>query len=342
MLEQGLYQDKWRGKKNGPPNLDELLSEFMKSVFGESQSSGSGQNYSISSVILIVVSVIAALWAVSGFYIVSPAEEAVTLRFGRYTGTVGPGLHWYARGFESKRVVNTSKVESYEYSSRMLTEDENYAKASIIVYYRITNPRQFFFNLTDPILALERVVASSLRQVVGHTRLQGLLTTEKEAVRIAVGESISEITKRYQSGIEITDVKLQEITVPSEVLAYFDDVIKAREEKAKKISQGERYVREIIPLARGQAERNIRSAEAYKEKVVLDARAGVARFLALLSEYQANPELTEKRLFTDTMIKIMSKLNKVYLDGSKQILYLPLDKSSQPEAIKSLMAKNAG
>ena len=146
---------------------------------------------------------------------------------------------------------------------------------------------------------------------------------------------------QYDSGLEISDVKLQEITVPAEVTPYFDDVIVAREEKAKKISEGERYVREIIPRARGSAERLIRSAHAYKEKIVLDAKASVAQYMAVLPKYQASPKLTEKRMFFEAMQQILGRVNKVYVDDSKQILYLPLSEAKKPSMLPNTLSEVA-
>ena len=182
--------------------------------------------------------------------------------------------------------------------------------------------------MSDPRRALEKVVASSLRQVVGHTKLEGLLTTEKENVRLEAEKQIRLLMEQYNSGLEITDVKLQEVTVPQVVIEYFDDVIKAREEKAKKISEGERYVKEIIPRARGQAERLVRAAQAYKEKVVLDARAGIAKFEAVLPQFVKHPDLTRSRLYFESMRALLPGLNKVYVNDSKQLFYLPLPNST--------------
>lgn len=333
-----LSKDPWKRDNNNPPDLDELFSKFTNEVLGgaggsTNQTGTSGGSWFIP----LMFTLLMALWFVSGFFIVRPAQEGVVLRFGRFHSTIGPGLHWMLRGVDSVKLVNTSRVEPIMYTSRMLTEDENYVKASLVVYYRVKDPVAFLYSVQDPVMALTETVASSLRQVVGHTMLEGLLTTQKEAVRLEAEKLIRTINDSYKSGLEITDVKLQEITVPNVVIEYFDDVIKAREEKAKKISEGERYVKEIIPRARGQAERMVRAAKAYQEKVVLDAQAEVAKFLAVLPEYEKNPSITRDRLYYETMQEVLSRLKKVYVDDSKQMLYLPVTGSSQAsESTRSL------
>ena len=335
----GLQRDDWRSNRDQPPNLDDMINDFFNNLFGRNKRGSSSDSF--SWLVLVVGVVIIGLWAVGGFYVIRPAEEAVVLRFGKFNTVVGPGLHWMALGIDSRYVVNTSKVEPYEYSSRMLTEDENYTQASLFVSYRIVDARRYYFNVVNPVAVMEKVVASSLRQVVGHTTLEGLLTTAKESVRGDVESLIKSTLDQYDSGLEISDVKLQEITVPAEVTPYFDDVIVAREEKAKKISEGERYVREIIPRARGSAERLIRSAHAYKEKIVLDAKASVAQYMAVLPKYQASPKLTEKRMFFEAMQQILGRVNKVYVDDSKQILYLPLSEAKKPSMLPNTLSEVA-
>ena len=310
-----------------PPNLDDIIENFSRNFFG-----GSGD----TMFPIIVLLLVSFLWFISGFYVVKPAEEAIVLRFGKYYHTYGPGLHWIARGVDNKYLVNINQIYSYNYSDQMLTEDENYVKAAITVFYRVSNPRDYLFNVTDPEETLFDAVHSSLRQTIGHTHLEEILTSGKEQVRMETASLLNQILTSYGTGIVVTDVKLQEATVPAGVLSAFDDVITAREAKAAKISQGERYFKKVVPLARGKSQRILTEAQAYHDKIVLNAKAEVAKFLALLPEYTLNKKLFIDRIYLETMGEILPKLRKLYVSDNKQILYLSLaDTKGLPDLAKN-------
>ena len=314
--------DPWQKKRpQQPPNLDEIFEDFGGKFFQN--------NNGPLFFPLLILFVVSLLWIVSGFYIVKPAQEAIVLRFGKYHATEGPGLHWIAQGLENKYVVNVNRIYTYNYSDQMLTEDENYVKASITVFYRIQSPKDFLFNVRDPEESLNDAVHSALRQTIGHTHLEEVLTSGKEVVRQDTAKLIKSILATYKTGIDVTDVKLQEATVPPSVIAAFDDVITAREAKAAKISQGERYVKKVVPLARGQSKRRLQEAQAYHDKVVLHAKADVAKFLALLPLYEKNGKLMQQRLYFDTMDSVLSRVNKIFVPDNKQILYLPIDSAAR-------------
>lgn len=316
-------EDPWRRRKNQqPPNIDDIIADLGKGVFGPDKSGG--ESNTATYLLLLAASL---FWAFSGIYVVKPAEEAVVLRFGKFHSMEGPGLHWFARGLENVSILNTNEIENYSYSSEMLTEDENYAKVALTVYYRIRDPKSFLFNVNDPIESLQGAVQSSLRQVIGHTHLEEVLTYGKEKTRQDAATLINEILESYSTGIEVTDVKMQEATVPNQVLAAFDSVITAREEKAAKISKGERYVKRVIPEANGKARRVLEAASATQKKLILDAKADVAEFIALLSEYENNAELTKRRMYYQTMQRVLPKLNKVFTTADKPVVFLNMQDS---------------
>ncbi len=311
-------EDPWRRRnKQQPPNIDDILNDLGKGVFGPEKSNT--ENNFFTYILLFGALV---FWAFSGIYVVKPAEEAVVLRFGEFYGMEGPGLHWFARGLENVFILNTNEIENYSYSSEMLTEDENYAKVALTVYYRINDPKKFLFNVNDPIESLQGAVQSSLRQVIGHTHLEEVLTYGKEKTRQDAAALINEILGSYSTGIEVTDVKMQEATVPSQVLAAFDSVITAREEKAAKISRGERYVKRVIPEATGKARRVLEAASATQNKLIFDAKADVADYLALLPEYEQDAQLTTKRMYYQTMERVLPKLDKVFTSAEKPVVFL--------------------
>ncbi|MEC8064160.1 MAG: FtsH protease activity modulator HflK [Pseudomonadota bacterium] len=317
------YEDKnpWqRRKTEEPPNIDDLLDQFSNNLFG-------GSGGVLFPLFLFLVLVI--LWAISGFYVVKPAEQAIILRFGKYYTTNGPGLHWIAPGIDNKYLVNINQIYSYNYSDQMLTEDENYVKAAITVFYRIDNPRNYLFNVIDPEETLHDAVHSALRQTIGHTHLEEILTSGKEQVRTETATLLNQVLTSYGTGIIVTDVKLQEATVPATVISAFDDVITAREAKAAKISQGERYFKKVVPLAKGKSQRIITEAQAYHDKVVLNARADVAQYLALLPQYTTNSKILSDRLYYQTLDDILERVHKVYVSDNKQVLYLPLPNAKE-------------
>lgn len=310
----------WERKRpKQPPNIDELLLKFGRKYFNNESGSGASNNLFLFA---ILFAVLLLFWFVSGFYIVKPAEEGVLLRFGRFSQRTDPGLHWMARGIDRVYVLNTNRIETWNYSAEMLTKDENYTKVMISVFYRIANPEDYLFKVSDPITSLENAVASALRQVVGHTDLEAILTIGKEEARSNVEALVNEILNDYQTGIVVTDVKMQEATVPASVIKAFDNVITAREDKAAKISQGERYVKGIIPKALGKASRVVQESNAYKEKVVLDAKADVAKYLALLPTYKKDPKLLTDRIYMETMQTVLERLNKVYVNDANALLYM--------------------
>ena len=254
-----------RKRQKEPPTIDEIFMKYSKKYFNGGSLSGGRRN---GFLFAIIFGVLLLFWVLSGFYTVKPAEEGVLLRFGRYRSQVDPGLHWMARGIDSVYVLNTNRIETWNYSAEMLTKDENYAKVALSVFYRVGNPKDYLFKVQDPVTSMENAVASALRQVVGHTDLEDILTTGKEKARMQVESLVNEILDDYQTGIVVTDVKMQEATVPQSVIKAFDNVITAREEKAAKISIGERYVKDILPKARGQARRKIEEAMAYQDQVI--------------------------------------------------------------------------
>lgn len=314
-----------RRKPKQPPNIDELFMKYSRQYFGNGPGSESSAN---STALALLLGVLGLFWFVSGFYVIKPAEEGVLLRFGRFVERQGPGLHWMARGINRVYVLNTNRIDTWNYSAEMLTQDENYAKVALSVFYRIGNPEDYLFRVTDPITSMENAVASALRQVIGSTDLEAILTTGKEATRREVEVLVNEILDDYQTGIVVTDVKMQEATVPSSVIKAFDNVITAREIKAAKISQGERYVKDIIPKAKGKAQRVVEEAKAYQDEVILNAQADVAKFLALLPRYEKNPKLLTDRIYLETLQKSLARLNKVYVNDGRSLIYLSPDQKS--------------
>lgn len=339
-------KDPW-GRQNdekGPPNIDEALRQVQKKLHamlgakrpGGSNGSGQGNKpplpdamslFGSPKVIFLLGLLILVVYLLSGIYIVQPAEQAVVTRFGKYVGTVDPGPHWILPGVERKYVVNVQRVKTTDHGDKMLTEDENIVDARIAVQYRINNPRDYLFNVVDPIQSIQQVSESALRQVVGESTLDEVLTSGRSDINQAVRKSIQDTLNDYKSGIIVSDLAMQQTKAPEEVRAAFDDAIKAQQDEERLVNESQAYSRRIIPIAQGQAQRTLEEARAYREQVVLGAEGQTAKFAKILPQYQNAPKVTRERMYIDTLQGVYTNTPKVLIDsGNNNLLYVPLDK----------------
>lgn len=337
--EKGKGNDPWRGGKksggsrdsDGPPDLDELYRKFKRKIVGVSKNSGDSKDspnlFSKLNLSFVLIAIV-ALWVLSGIYIVSPAERGVVTRFGKYAYTVDSGPHWFPRFIEKCYLVNVEQVDSFLYKAEMLTVDENIVSVQVSVQYRHADPRQFLFNVIDPVGSLQQATASALRQVVGNTTLDAILTTGRAEVRNQVAQQLMDILVGYQTGLEVVDVNLQPAKPPEAVTASFDDAIKAREDEQRYINQAQAYLSKVTSIAQGKVKRMLQEAEADRLQLIAVAKADTAGFLALLPQYKRAPAVTRQRLYTETMESILSNSTKVLVDvhNGNNMMYLPLDK----------------
>ncbi|MBB6055608.1 FtsH protease activity modulator HflK [Tolumonas osonensis] len=320
-------RDPWKntGKSQIPPDVDKLLKsvrERLTGTFG-GQSSGGSTGLVIFALLAVVI------WIGSGFYTIEEAERGVVLRFGKYHETVDPGLRWKWTFIDKVIPVDVESVKSIPSSGFMLTQDENVVRVEMDVQYRVVNPREYLFSVTNADDSLREATDSALRYVVGHTSMDDLLTRGREKVRQNTWQVLEGIINPYRMGLAIVDVNFLPARPPEEVKDAFDDAISAQEDEQRFIREAEAYARETEPKARGQVKRLEEESLAYKEQVVLKATGEVARFNQLLPEYTAAPQLTRERLYLDTMEELYQKTNKVLIDvpkGNNNVIYLPLDK----------------
>lgn len=325
-------RDPWKstGKSQIPPDISKLLNsigERLTGTFG-GQSSGGSTGLIIFALLAIVI------WIGSGFYTIEEAERGEVLRFGKYNETVDPGLRWKWTFVDKVIPVDVESVKSMPSSGFMLTQDENVVRVEMDVQYRIVNPREYLFSVTDADNSLREATDSALRYVVGHTSMDDLLTKGREKVRQNTWQVLEEIINPYRMGLAIVDVNFLPARPPEEVKDAFDDAISAQEDEQRFIREAEAYARETEPKARGQVKRLEEESLAYKEQVVLKATGEVARFNQLLPEYIAAPQLTRERLYLDTMEELYQKTNKVLIDvpkGNNNVIYLPLDKMNSTQ-----------
>lgn len=313
--------------EQGPPDLFEL----MKKLFSKAKQSASGSSVGsvgqlpTGSLVVLVLGAVLFIWIIAGIFVVKPAEQAVMLRFGKYTETLAAGPHWAPPFIERRFIVNTQEVRNFPYRSEMLTRDENIVSVAVAVQYRVADPKQYLFHVIHPVDALQQAASSALRQVVGQMSLDDVLTTGRQSLRDHMATQLNTILAMYQTGLEVTDVTLQPAKPPEEVTAAFDDAIKAREDEQRYINQAQAYVRQVTSTAKGQIARLTQSAKAYQQEAILRAQGQTARFLALLHAYQKAPAVTRERLYLEDMESVLSQTHTVIMDsGNSNLLYVPL------------------
>ncbi len=346
--EPGKGKDSFGGK-NQPPDLDEALKK-LQSLIKKRFTGTSGKRPNKVEVdngggalVGLVLAVALILWGLSGIFILGPADEAAILRFGKYVKTVGSGPHWIPRFICSKIVKNVDRVLDYSYSAQMLTKDENLVAVSVAVQYRIGDLYEYLFSVVDPEESLRQATSSALRQVVGTTTLDELITEGRDAWGADMQETLIKILDSYKVGIKIVNVSPQPARAPENVQDAFDDAIKAQEDEKRFKEQARAYAAKVVPIAEGNAKRILAEANAVSEQVVLRAKGETAEFLALLPEYRKSPYIMQERLYLDTMQTVLSQTTKIVLDGKAgNMLYLPLDKIIKEIPNKSIVRQGKG
>ncbi|MGB0721016.1 MAG: FtsH protease activity modulator HflK [Gammaproteobacteria bacterium] len=336
----GNNRDPWGGggrNDQGPPDLDEVLRKLqdrLGGLFGGGGNqdggtprSGGGRGGSIGiGVILIVV---LALWLFTGFYTVDEGEQGVVLRFGKHVETTEPGLRWHIpTPIEVVEKVDVKAVRSAADQALMLTGDENIAVIKLEVQYQVKDAAQYLFAVRDPDITLEEATASAMREAIGQSLMDTVLTSGRAEIESVVEQYTQSMLDDYQTGLIVTKVNLEDAQAPEEVQDAFADAIKAREDKDRFVKQAEAYANSILPKARGQAQRLLKEAEAYQAEVIARAEGETQRFNLLLSEYKKAPDITRERLYIDAVQNVLERSSKVMLDVDKgnNLVYLPLDK----------------
>lgn len=291
-----------------------------------------------------------ALWAASGIFIVSPDEEGVVLRFGKYNRTVPPGPHIRLPfpfeshlkpkvtqvqrievGFRSPPNVSSvqSQVRSVPEEAAMLTSDENIVNAQFIIQYRIADSRKFLFNLARQHETVKSAGEAAMREAIGKSKIDAALTEGKLEIQTETQKLLQAILNDYDAGISVLTVQMQDVHAPKEVMTAFRDVASAREDKVRSTNEAEAYRNKFIPEAQGFAARTVNEAEAYRESVIRRAQGESERFLAILTEYNKAKDVTKKRMYIEAMEAILSApgMEKIILPkdaGNKTVPLLPL------------------
>ena len=361
----GDGRDPWndRSGQQGPPDLDEVLRKVQARLgqlfggrggrrpgSGGGGDAGGGGGRGGGGIGALGVGIVAALavlaWGAYGIYVVDPAEAGVVLRFGQYVRTTGPGPHWVPPFIERVEKVNVQVIRSQDigfrtqgsssipvaHESLMLTEDENIIDIQFAVQYRVKDPADFLFNVVEPEITLRQATESAVREIVGRSGMDFVITEGRDAVAAEAQVLIQEILDRYRSGLNVTSVNMQNAQPPDQVQEAFFDAIRAREDQERIINEANAYMADIVPKARGRAQAMLEQAEAYRQQVIALAEGETARFLQVLTEYRRAPDITRERLYLEAVESVMANSSKVLVDvqGGNNLMYLPLDRLLTP------------
>ena len=318
--------------------IDNLLNNFLSKIKKTFFSGGPENKKSFISAFLILL----FIWLVSGFYKVNANEQGVILRFGEWVRTTQPGLHYHLPyPIEIAKTPKVTKVNKTEIGFRtfresrrllseeslMLTGDENIVDINFSVFWVIKDAGKYLFNLRSPERSIKSVSESVMREVIGNSQIASVLAEGRKDIELKSIEAIQLVLDNYGSGVEITQLQLQKVDPPDQVIDSFRDVQRARADKEKAINEAIAYRNDIIPKARGEAAKIVQESEAYKQEVVARSQGDANRFNSILKSYKNNEDVTKNRIYLETLEEILRNANKVIIDtkqGSGVLPYLPL------------------
>lgn len=345
-----------RRPNQGPPDLEELWRDFnrkLNGMFGK-KGGGGGNGPQLPKIdfnpkflgggIGLLVALAVVVWLVSGFYIVDASQRGIVLQFGKYKETTEPGLRWrFPSPIQSVDLVNLTGVRTVEIGYRgsernkvmkealMLTDDENIVNIQFAVQYFLKDPVDYLFNNRHPDDAVMGAAETAVREIVGKSKMNFVLYEGREQIAAQAAQLMQDILDRYESGILISKVTMQNAQPPEQVQAAFDDAVKAGQDLERQKNEGQAYANDVIPKARGTAARLMEEASGHKQRVISTAEGDASRFSQVQGEYAKAPEVTRQRMYLETMQQVYSNTSKVMVDakGQGNLLYLPLDKLIQ-------------
>ena len=326
-----------------PPNVDEIIKNLQSKINRFFPGGGTGNKPIFLALIVVVI-----LWALSGLYRVLPDEQGVVLRFGKFIKTTQPGLNYHLPlpiesvltpkvtkvnrmdiGFRSERDTGftSSSVADVPEESLMLTGDENIVNIDFSVFWVIKDAGKFLFKIQDPEGTVKAAAETAMREVIARSDIQPILTEGRSQIEVETQKIIQNILDEYNSGIQVTQVQTQKADPPDQVIDAFRDVQAARADMERAKNEAEAYANDVIPRARGDAAVILQAAEAYKKEVVAKAEGEASRFLAIYNEYKNAKNVTQERMYLETMEKVLADIDKIIIDknsGSGVVPYLPL------------------
>ncbi|WP_435117060.1 FtsH protease activity modulator HflK [Candidatus Pelagibacter bacterium nBUS_49] len=341
------------GRGPTPPDIDAIIKDIQNKInkFLPGGSKSGGKPIGLILIVLLFV------WLASGLYRVLPDEQGVVLRFGKFIKTTQPGLNYHIPfpvetvetpkvtkvnrmdiGFRSERDSGFSSgggVADVPQESLMLTGDENIVNIDFSVFWVIKDAGKFLFEIQDPEGTVKAAAETAMREVIAKSDIQPILTEGRAKIEVETQEIIQSILDEYNSGIQITQVQTQKADPPDQVIDAFRDVQAARADMERSKNEAEAYANDVIPRARGEAAKILQAAEAYKQKVVASAEGEASRFVSIFNEYDKAKEVTQERMYLETMEKVLADIEKVIIEknaGSGVVPYLPLPELGKTKA----------
>ncbi len=328
-----------------PPDLEEFLRRSQDRLRGLLPGNLGGRGIALIALAAVV------LWGFSGFFRVEPDELGVVLRFGKFVREVQPGLNYHLpypietvltppalrvnktdvgiRAVEDTR--RGSSVRELPEESLMLTGDENIVDVDFSVLWRVMPSKvgDYLFNIQNPEGTVKAVAESAMREVIGRSNIQPILTGARQTIETAVQELMQKTLDEYRAGILVQQVQLQKVDPPTQVIDSFRDVQAARSDLERAQNEAQTYANRVVPEARGRAAKNTQDAEAYREQTVAEAKGETSRFVQIYDQYKKAPGVTRKRMYLETMERILGDNNKTIIDTGPQagpgvVPYLPL------------------
>ena len=343
----GNNQNPW-GQNNNRQDFENPFNGLQKIISKFLPGGGKGWKG-----LLAVLLILFGLWSLSGIYRVNADEQGVVLRFGKFTSQTGPGLHYHLpfpietaltpkvttvnridigmRGPSGSGFSNPSRsLRDVPEESLMLTGDENIVDIDFSVFWVISDAAAFLFRIQFPERTIKAVAESAMREVVGNSEIQPILTGARQRTEEGVRGLMQETLDSYGAGIQIREVKMQKVDPPSAVIDSFRDVQAARADQERARNEANAYANKVVPEAQGESEKIRRESEAYQSQTVAEAEGQAKRFVSIYSEYIEAKDVTRQRLFLETMEKVFNDMNKVIIDsdavGGQGVLpYLPLN-----------------
>ena len=320
------YDDEYEPQQSKKPNIN--FDQFKGKI--------KLPNLSVIIIILFLA------WIASGIYIVDPQEVGVVKRFGKYVKLTYPGPHWHMPypieevikpqvtkvwrleiGFRTIPGTSPPRYRTIPQESLMLTGDENIIKVEFIVQYKIKDPVKFLFNVRNPEVTIFKAAEAAMREIIGKNDIDTALTTGKDKIQIDCKELLQQILDKYKIGVTVVAVQLQDVHPPDEVIEAFKDVASAKEDRERLINEAQAYRNDVIPKAKGMAAKIVNEALAYKQSVINKAIGDAKRFELILKKYQMEKDLTKKRLYIETLEKILKNSDKIILP-EKNLNLLPV------------------
>ena len=331
------------------PEIDEIVKKGQEQLRVLMGGGGGGKNgrgtggpgFSKRGALLGLVALV-AMWAFASFYTVRPEERSVELLFGQYYKTGNPGLNFAPWPVVSHEVVQTTTERVTEVGTGrsaldtglMLTRDEAVVDIEFQVVWNVTDPARLLFNLADPRETVRAASESAMRDIIARTELSPILNRDRGAIAADLRQAVQELLDSYESGINVIRVNFDKADPPEQVINAFRDVQTARQERDRLEREADAYANRVLAQARGQAAQLQEEAEAYRAEVVNNAQGEAARFISVYSEYVNAPEVTRRRMYLETMERVLGDMNLTILDnvtatgegGSSGVLpFLPLD-----------------